>query len=294
MKVFLRGGLGNQLFQYSAGKYLSRKQATEVEFRTDLLPPAADSIAGVSRWPSQLSEFSNNEIVWCKKNQPDGATHVLSKFLQAIRMLGDLFPSLFLRFGLLVGEKNSAPDLSHLPRLWLIDSYCSSSLPARNLGDELRHEITSIKNPSPKFLEHSKEASEVDPIVVHIRLGDYRNLKHLYGEPDFSRIASLLNEVNPAHKEPVWLFSDSPQDIDEKAKKELGVTNVFGPGDLKRPIENMVLMSRGSVLICSNSTFSWWAAFLKGDKGKVYYPESEGLPNRIFSGDLVLDGWKAF
>lgn len=294
IRVFLRGGLGNQLFQYSAGWYLARKQGTKVDFRTDLLPKTPDAIAGVSRWPSQLGEFKNSAIIRCRKNQPTGSTHLLSKILQLVRMLSDLLPDFFIRIGVLAGEKKSSPNLTKLSRLWLIDSYCSSSLPAVSLGEELRGEIADVTNPTATFLELVKEAKEIEPIVVHIRLGDYRSLKHLYGEPQFARIAVLIREINPDFRRPVWLFSDSPEDLDATIRSDLGVSKVFGPEDLVRPIENLVLMSKGSALICSNSTFSWWAAFLMGDRGSVYYPALQGLPNTIFSGGLVLKGWKAY
>ena len=292
--VFLRGGLGNQLFQYSAGLYLARTQDTKVEFRSDLLPSCVDAVAGVSRWPSQLSEFSSNAVVKCWKNQPKGSTHFFSKVLQVIRILSDLAPGVFVRLGLLTGERNSAPNLLGLPKVWLVDSYCSSQVPALGLGDELRKRICEIEEPSTNYLELIREANALRPIIVHIRLGDYRNLKHLYGKPDFSRISSQVREVNIEFKSPVWVFSDSPEDLDAEFRKHMGVSKVLGPKDLLRPIENLVLMSKGSALICSNSTFSWWAAFLMGDHGSVYYPALDGPRVQIFAGDLILEGWRSF
>jgi hypothetical protein len=294
IRVFIRGGIGNQLFQYACGLYLARRQRIGVIFHIDLLPEVADSIGGVSRWPSQLSEFNCNVSVACWRNQPQESTHLLSKGLQLLRILSDSLPRLFVRLGILSGERNVASSFSTLPNIKLVDSYCSSSIPAQSLGQELRDQVSDITNPSVAFLELIEEARSIKPVMVHIRLGDYRNLKHLYGVPQFERIAGVVKVMNPGLATPVWIFSDSPEEIDRSILEKLGATKVIGPSDLARPIENLVLMSRGSGLICSNSTFSWWAAFMMGDTGQVFYPDLDNLPNRIFSGDLVLEGWQPY
>jgi hypothetical protein len=294
IRVFLRGGLGNQLFQYAAGIFLARKQGTRVLFRTDLLPVEADSIGLVSRWPNQLSEFKGEGLMKHRKHQPKGSTHLISKLLQVIRVLGDLTPNFFLAFGVLTGERNTAPYFTNPRKLRIIDSYCSSVVPAVELGEELRSQIRDITVPSASFLELANEAMNQKPIVVHVRLGDYQNFQHLYGEPQYESIAKVVKFHTQAHKVPVWLFTDSPDRVPEQILAKLGADKVIGPGDLERPIENLVLMSMGSALICSNSTFSWWAAFLMGTRGNVFFPKTAGLPQEIFSRDMVIEGWTPY
>jgi hypothetical protein len=294
LRVFIKGGLGNQLFQYAGGLYLARRQKTDVVFHTDLLPEKTDWIGGVSRWPSQLSEFNGTTSVACRRNQPPGSTHLLSKILQLLGKISDLLPGLFVKFGILNGERNTSPTLSNLPKLRLIDSYLASPLPALALGQELRDQILDIESPSVEYLNLSREANSTRPIMIHVRLGDYLNLTKLFGEPQFDRIVDALKEANPEKAFPVWLFSDSPEVLSQSILSELGVSKVIGPEDLVRPIENLVLMSQGAALICSNSTFSWWAAFLMQDSDRVFYPELKNLPNKVFSGDLILKGWRQF
>lgn len=294
IKVFLRGGLGNQLFQYSAGVFLSRKLGSRVLFRTDLLPAEADSIGEISRWPNQLSEFRSEVLVDDRRHQPKGATHLVSKLLQIVRTLSDLAPNIFLAFGVLAGER-SFSNIFTIPRkVTLVDSYCSSSIPALDLGKGLRNQIRDISNPSASYRELAKQAIRDRPIVIHLRLGDYQHLKHLYGEPHYESIVKLVKHHAKTHRAPVWVFTDSPELVYGQLQAELEADKVIGPKDLERPIENLVLMSMGSVLICSNSTFSWWAAFLIGKSEAVYYPRPVGLPHEIFSGDMVIEGWKAY
>lgn len=292
--MFLRGGLGNQLFQYAAGVFIARKQGTRVLFRTDLLPAEADSIGLVSRWPNQLSEFRSEGSTNHCKHQPKGSTHLISKVLQLIRVLGDLMPNLLLSFGVLTGERNSAPSFTNLRKLRIVDSYCSSAVPAIELGQELRSQIRDITFPSESYLELANEATNLRPIIVHLRLGDYQNFKHLYGEPQYESIVKVVKFHTHDQKVPVWVFTDSPDRVPDQILNKLGANKVIGPGALSRPIENLVLMSMGSVLICSNSTFSWWAAFLKGESRHVFFPQTAGLPHEIFSRDMLIEGWTSY
>ena len=293
INVFLRGGLGNQLFQYAAGLFLAQTQDQQVIFRTDLLPAVTDSIGAVSRWPNQLSEFKCDSVMRHHWLQPAGSTHLLSKLLQALRSLSDLAPKLFLTLGVIAGERSPAPPFSKLPRIWHVDSYCSSAIPALALGESLRKQIRSIIDPSPLYLQLFEEAERAEPIIIHLRLGDYQNLKHLYGEPQYERIAAVIDSKKNA-KKPTWLFTDSPEMVPEEVMSKLRPDKLIGPTDLDRPIENLVLLSMGSTLVCSNSTFSWWAAFLMGENTDVLYPEPEGLPHEVFSGDMAIEGWLSY
>jgi hypothetical protein len=292
--VFLRGGLGNQLFQYATGLYLSRKQDEPLSLRHDLLPDSWDSILGVFRCPVQLDSFKFEGSLWCKNSQPIGKTHLLSKFLQLQRMLADRLPNLFLRLGILAGEvRNPLDFLSERP-IRIVNAYCSSSWPALMLGEQLRTQIEEIVNPSPIFVELSEQARLTRPIVVHIRLGDYLRLSDLYGSTDYAAIWSEISRINHSKKAAVWLFTDSPSDLPEGMADRLGVSRVIGPETIESPLENLVLMSSGSHLVAANSTFSWWAAFLKGEGNHVSFPDSSNSVHSIFSDEMVLKGWRSY
>jgi hypothetical protein len=132
------------------------------------------------------------------------------------------------------------------------------------------------------------------PTMVHLRLGDYKTLSHIYGVVDINLIAKLVRDEQDRASRPIWIFTDSPEDLTPKATNALNASRVIGPSDLSRPIENMVLMSLGGNIVCSNSTFSWWSAFLKGERGKVFFPKNAGLSHQIFSPSMVNDRWSTY
>jgi len=50
-------------------------------------------------------------------------------------------------------------------------------------------------------------------------------------------------------------------------------------------------LAAGSHLITANSTFSWWAAFLKGEGDQVSIPNDSRSEHTIFSQSMRLQGW---
>jgi hypothetical protein len=294
VKVFLRGGLGNQLFQYAAGLFLAKKQNEEVVLRSDLLPKYSDTIASTSRWPIQITDFEFEGLIISKSNQPPNATNTFSKIMQAQRFLGDTFGSLMIRAGVLSGDLDKNIDFLKLPKIRAVNYYCVSSKPALELNETLRRQLFRVVNPSKKFLELLTECHRNRPIVVHVRLGDYRNATHLYGEPNFDRLEQVISRAILSKESPVWLFTDSPEEFNSKLLMKLKVDKVVAPAEIPSSIENLILLSAGSKLICSNSTFSWWAAFLKGPGGDVHYPRFTEIVNEVFKEDMVLWAWEPY
>lgn len=294
IEIFLRGGLGNQLFQYAAGLYLADKQNEEAIFRSDLLPLQPDSLAKISRWPIQISDFNLHGTISSKSNQPYGSTNGFSRLMQVWRMLGDLFPKPMMRLGYLSGESYVPDDFSSLPSIRQINSYCNSPQPATLLGDSLRRQVTNLVSPSKEFQDTLEESKQLKPTMVHLRLGDYRGLPSLYGSVNVDKLSKVIETISEAADVPVWLFTDSPEDVGLEFVRRLGVSRVLGPNVLPAPIENLIAMSSGSSLICANSTFSWWSAFLKGPDGSVFFPKARSAQIRVFKGNMVLWNWKAY
>ena len=294
LRVYLRGGLGNQLFQYAAGLFFARKFGQELELRTDLLPKVQDSIAGISRWPIQLDSFDFSGKVLCELNQPHSSTHSLSKFLQAQRILADFFPKAMQAAGILAGERAEMPDLDSLERISLINSYCISKEPAEELGDSLRNQMRLIRQPTKEFQSLIAQAEGARPLMLHVRGGDFLRLPNLYGNTDFAAIGKLMDQLKFSSPAPVWLLTDSPLRIDKELASRLAIAKVVGPVVLNRPIEVLNLLASGSQLVCANSTLSWWAAFLSGSQSKVWFPRISRAPNNVFRKEMIIDGWEVF
>lgn len=277
LHVFIRGGLGNQLFQYSTGLAISEKSGKNLVIRGDLLPEHEDSIAGVSRWPNQIVSFKHSGQVRTVSFQPPGKTNLNGKAMQIMRLLGDGFPGLTKSLGWISGENSNQMPPKNSDSVRLINSYSPYKEIAWANRARLRSEINSIVEPTMGFLELLKELQSQPTIIVHLRQGDYLKLQHLFGKPSIAYLGSALDALSSSIPDArLWLFTDSPAETPSDLIGLLRPDRQIGPEELSRPIENLVLMSKGSALVAANSTFSWWASLLCDENAPVIAPRISG------------------
>lgn len=94
------------------------------------------------------------------------------------------------------------------------------------------------------------QPESVDAIAVHVRRGDYVNLGYAMSDDYYTRAVDLMtSKVGPL---PVRVFSDDPS---------------IGTGE--SPEADLIAMAACRHHVISNSTFSWWGAFLGERPGQV-------------------------
>lgn len=286
MRVELSGGIGNQLFQYSLGKYLLRKQGIELTFIS------ASTGARETPHESKLEDFrfavnrdiSNRHRITSLFSRIDRyLSHRVSKYTT---LAEHLFRS-YNQIGVGFDEK-----IMKLNRPRSVRGYFQSFLYAECIRSELISEFELIA-PSECFLEYAAEVRMTKPIIVHLRRGDYAKLSSSVGilatEYYFNGIKTL-NGVNSEKQ--IWIFSDDGKASFALANQleELGIKNIKQGFELSDS-ETLKLMSLGSGIVIANSTFSWWAAFLGNYENNVVAPEKwyKGMadPN-----ELIPKNWK--
>jgi hypothetical protein len=292
VQVFLRGGLGNQLFQYALGLHISITQDKELVLRGDLLPKFEDSIAGVARWPNQIQHFEHSGLNFSRAHQPDSATNLFGKFMQVQRMLGDLAPGLLLRLGIYGAEKSSlSEEASSTKNLSTINGYAATKFFASAQKQIIGAQVHAIKNPSHAFETLDSEIRAKSPIVVHLRMGDYLSLSEIYGSISTNFVHEGLECWSSSDRPPAWIFTQNGDEVGQDLLEIIQPERVIDSQTLQSPLENMLLMSHGGGLICSNSTLSWWAAFLAVNEKTVIVPRYGGKTN-AFVPDTTLNSWK--
>ena len=119
-----------------------------------------------------------------------------------------------------------------------------------------------LKSPSEEFLNWIELIKLEKPIIVHVRLGDYRNEDGIgILSPNYFQRA-LNNPVLGDISKNVWVFTDEPSSIDVRDYvPSMYRTMLFEDISLS-PSETLELMRHGLAYVISNSTFSWWAAYL--------------------------------
>lgn len=292
--VFLRGGLGNQLFQYALGLHVSNTQGKDLVIREDLLPKSEDQIGRVSRWPNQIKHFEHSGRNFARSHQPAFDTNLFGKYMQAQRMLGDSAPGLLQRFGIL-GAETSKPKYDEflLKDLRVVNGYAITKQFVLAQKQLLIAQLGKVRSPSVSFGALDGEIRATKPIVAHLRMGDYLSLADIYGSISTKYIQDGLAFVSGPDKPPIWIFTQNKLELGQDLLETINPERVIDSKDLESPLENMLLMSNGGGLLCSNSTLSWWAALLSGKSQNVIAPMYAGKAN-AFNHNMILDSWKVF
>jgi len=252
--VELTGGLGNQLFQYFAGMSLSNSREIKyqlVDRNTKCSSPIIYSLG----LPLNLIE---------KSIKPRRNARVLSRaFRYALRKNGVLRFLTLKLFRVYQSEEVGYDfNFQHIAKYRRIIGYFQSY---RYIPELIHLEGFILNKPTNKIIELMDEVEKVDPTAIHIRGGDYANLRESFGMLSHKYYANALAEINKLSPEkPIWVFTNDLE-LTQKILHELDlpVTKIFSENDLDT-IETMILMSHSQRIVISNSTFSWWAAYLRG------------------------------
>jgi hypothetical protein len=298
LRVYLRGGLGNQLFQYSAGYALAQEHGKVLVLDKSLLQEPRSQIQGATIWREEISSFQHAGIIADSKISTRSASKIRSLFHQGERLVGDVFgPEFPMKWGSLASERHLVSNMSESSRtskIRKINAYCAHPQFFGNQQDTIRNQIRHLVNPSDFYLETRRQIVSDMPIVVHLRLGDYLKFPKVFGvltPAYFDRALSLVRDK--AESREVMVFSDEP----EKAREILpspfrGSKFVVSPPH-SRPLESMLLLSSSPFKILSNSTFSWWSAFLGQESEAVTVfpnPFLAGFSDESISG-FLKDSW---
>lgn len=274
VKIYLRGGLGNQLFQYGAAFNLAKRTNSKIIVDDTIIS------AGVNKnffnpVKLELDTFINEiDFNYCK---PGLKTSLKSKFLAGQRLLGDRFPNLLLKFGVFASEHNENFEIFEvIDNEITINSYCGSRRFFGDYSGEIVKTIFEIKDKSNWLIEITKEIEIKKPIALNIRLGDYLKLEHIYGSPDpyyYLRSLEILKKFKGDSE--IWLFSDEPEKANLLLEDYIKFDKLVSIPNNFRPIEYMVALANCDAIICANSSFSWWAGFLsthKDPNAKIIFP----------------------
>lgn len=275
--VELIGGLGNQLFQYATG--LAQAERLGCPLDLDIT----------------YFEMSDKRTLALESFHHSGRSLTFTQ-----KPKGKLIARLQNRTGSTIREASYKYD----PRVAVIgvgtrlEGYFQSWRYFSEIADPLRGQIRNLRSPSVWYQKMLAELSEEAWVGVHIRRGDYTTAQYrdTFGPVSLQYIARGLDLVRRVCG-PVKtvVFTDDPVNVRrELLAAGMGglAENVIEPPPDADPLESMLLLSRATHLVLSNSSFSWWAAFLGDAQDRLVV-----APRPWFIGldhdtrDLLLPHW---
>ena len=274
LTISLAGGLGNQLFQLAAGFALARDEKINVE--RSLANPSTrnDGALEAERflWPSSVRFIPERKCTWIEKKLGNYLLRLSSisspKTLNSKTKILKIYSirkllSLLYWKGLEIQVcKGVGFDQSLNNRASLLIGYFQSVywVERENVSKVFQNlKLTS----EPTWLINLRSDSRIEkPLILHIRLGDYRNEK-TFGTPSLKYYEMALSELwNTKRFGKIWVFSDEPN----LAMKDLPLwvtdnCRLITDGQ-DSPAETIEAMRLGFGYVISNSTFGWWGAYL--------------------------------
>lgn len=284
----LNGGLGNQLFQYAAGRQLAIRQQTELLLDDNQLSAAR------TRTTSRQLELHHFKV----SAQPVASQHVAGlRLARRLPLLARTLTPWHVLFEKANGYDvrfESASSNTYLVGYW--QSYKYFTEVASAIADDLEPAV-ELSDASRTF------ASAIDrseAVAVHVRRGDYVSLKSaakFHGALSLDYYASALGSMQSAvPKARFFVFSDDSSWCRANLPP-LALDVVFVGGNVDLPAwEDLVLMARCRHHIIANSSFSWWGAWLAdqrfGTRRRVISPLNWFVDTRRVNRDRFPLHWE--
>lgn len=292
----IKSGLGNQMFQYAFGKAASLENK---------IPLALDTSAYARQFAKDTPR--NFGLMHFNISAPIAKDEEVLKFHNKFsifkrRLKNKLLPLKNYEFR---PSELRVRDGQYVEGFWQSDKYF------RNYSDIIRQEFT-LKN--PLGMEAKTALSEIEDyknqgyeiIMVHVRRGDYVTNKHsvaLLGilEPDYfmNAIEKVCEEINNKNKinnpdNPkkfhIFFASEDKDWIKENVKPHINFSFISRPGIMD--FEELIIMSKCDHFVISNSSFSWWAAWLSTNPQKVVVaPKRWIVDPKVNTSDATPESW---
>lgn len=300
-RINLMGGLGNQLFQLAFG--LAATRSGKLEIVTAFGSPRRNLSGG-----PEIEDFTLPNCVSIKSHRRNRLIAKLIN-LQLVRSLSSnsrTYPDILLkkilnffltmkfkaRCTISVGSNVGFSDMKLPLKNKFIIGYFQSWKWYREPEIQRIMQDLRPKRESETIRQYVEIAKMEKPLLLHVRLGDYKNEAGI-GLLTLSYYQRALNEMvtSGGGYGTIWVFSD---EVDE-AKKFLEPLNLdhvrFIDEDISS-VETLELMRLCHGYIIANSTFSFWGAALsRSDSPIVMAPEpwfqNAGSPEKLIPADWI-------
>lgn len=287
--VRLSGGLGNQMFQYAAGRALSYHRGIDFflhpDFTGNKITPRNYRLNNLNVIES-FAKDDHGAQFW-SKNSPDLIKKLLVQFQHYYPCMknGYLDDNLVYLFP---GSINKFENI-------YLDGFWQSEKFFRDIKDIIKKEFTIKNEPSLLNKNMIEKIIETNSVSVHIRRGDFitnvaANQCHGVCSLDyyFTAIDTITESINNPH---FYIFSDDPEWCRNNFNIRYPVTFISHNGP-DHDYEDLRLMSTCKHHIIANSSFSWWGAWLcEYDEKLIFAPKKWFKISQFNESEIIPVSW---
>lgn len=287
--TYIQGGLGNQMFQYAAGRALSKRYGVPLVLDKswfDSTPKGStprEFQLPLFRLPASIQLISKNKF-------PTGK---LGRILQRINPFKPLTIREFKGFQFdhrtLTLENNVNKDI-HLIGYWQSYKYISE------IRSILQEEFQTKAPLSNRYIDYLEQIKLADSTMLHIRRGDYVHLpsaneyhKPLEIEYYLQAMDAILLKNPLAH---FFVFSDDLAWAQSMLPATRNITYIENVNEPNAAAQELQLMTYCRNHIIANSSLSWWGAWLKKDTSGIVFAPNRWIRDKTLNlSDLLPEEW---
>lgn len=314
----LKGGLGNQMFQYACGRALSIRNTIQNGEAMDLkldITGLQKSLSSDTPRSYGLQAFNITENIATseeisKTKYPFGPLSKAMRLFNA-KILGRHYVSFSQK--IFDAVANTHTNKSTKPHNIYLDGFFQNEKYFKDVAEQIRTDFT-LKNPLSSYsADIMKKISDAESdtgntnanttqpcsVSLHIRRGDYvTTASDAFISLPLSYYENALSYISKAVSKNIdlYIFSDdipwAKENITslEKFAAVTSVTFVSTPSTSLH--EEIALMSACTHHIIANSSFSWWGAWLDPRPNKIVIaPKVWSKHNESWYKDIIPESW---
>lgn len=278
--INLKGGTGNQLFQYALGRHLAIKNNTELKLDVAGLDRAIKT--GDLYRPLKLNSF--NHV----------ATIATAEEIKKLKYPYGIISKGWRWFAFKILRQTNIifrPEVMNWSGDIYLDGYWQSPRYFNAIRDTLLQELTLAKPLVPEAEAIAAQMAQTNSVSLHVRRTDYLAYQQrtfgICSKDYYAKAMAYVAEhvTNPTY----FVFSDDIEWV--KANLPIGANAVYLNNPAISDVEELTLMSKCKHNIIANSSFSWWGAWLNQHAEKIVIAPSPWFDSEPSDEKLIPDSW---
>lgn len=283
------GGLGNQMFQYAAGRSLALRNGCELQLDTSDFAAYTlhqgfelDTVFGIDL--HRLDKKSSDKLLGWRKHR------FLNKLFDQLKVIESL--------NLTIARE---PSFNYWPRWKYLQApayllgYWQSERYFSEFEHEIRHDFRFHQDLDSESNRIAVALANTTSVSLHVRRGDYASnpkttaLHGLCSPVYYSKaIEYLAHRINDLH---LFIFSDDIPWVKANLPIEGHDHTYVSHNKGSDSWRDMQLMSLCQHHIIANSSFSWWGAWLNPSPNKIVVAPAKWFAKDIDTSDLIPEPW---
>lgn len=291
VSVCFQGGLANRMFQYAFYRSLIAKGWSATVDNYNFTPRKSMTFEAVNlkdAFPdlnikyTQNGKFRFSCIYGVKGKILRYLNSIITKEKYIFEPYFKYCPNVF----------DLLSENSEVIGLWQTEKYFS------DIADDIRGQFTFLPFTEEKNMKVCDQMKIENSVAIHIRKGnDYTNDKLWDGTCQIEYFYDAINYIKNHVVDPhFYLFTDNIKWVKENIKGINYSVVDWNPIKGKYNFRDMQLMSCAKHNIISNSTYSWWGAWLNSNPNKIVVAPKTWFNPAIESyrdNEIVCESWIA-